>query len=128
EGPSALPGIGGIVVEDLVRAVMASPSWKDTAIFVTYDENGGMADHVPPEPICAPDGLMPHDEKMKPLNGAFDHTGFRVPLFVISPYAKKHFVSHVVHDHTAILRFIEARFGLPALSTRDATAMPPYEM
>src|SRR5581483_9375798 len=94
----------------------------------TYDENGGMADHVPPENACPPDSLQPHDENMKPLAGAFDHTGFRVPFIVVSPFAKKHFVSHVVRDHAAITRFIEARFGLPALTARDANATPPYEM
>ena len=50
EGPSDLPGIGGQVVEKILRTLFASPSWKDTAVFITYDENGGMADHVPPGP------------------------------------------------------------------------------
>ncbi len=128
EGPSALPGIGGQLVEQIVRAVFASPQWKDTAIFITYDENGGLADHVQPAPACKPDGYAPHDGSGNPLQGAFDQTGFRVPFLVVSPYARAHFVSHVVHDHTAITRFIEARFGLPALTARDANAMPPYEM
>jgi phospholipase C len=128
EGPSDLPGIGGLLVEQIVRALFASPSWKDTALFITYDENGGFADHVPPETACVPDSLPPHDENMKALPGAFDHTGFRVPFIAVSPFAKKHFVSHVVHDHAAITRFIEARFGLPAISARDANATPPYEM
>ena len=128
EGPSDLPGIGGAWVEGIVRALMASPSWKDTALFITYDENGGMADHVPPADACPPDGLAPHDGKGNPYPGAFDKTGFRVPFILVSPYAKKHFVSHVVHDHTAVVRFIEARFGLPALTARDANATPPMEM
>jgi phospholipase C len=63
-----------------------------------------------------------------PLSGAFDTTGFRVPFIVVSPYAKPHFASHAVYDHTSITRFIEARFGLPALSKRDANALPPLEM
>ena len=54
--------------------------------------------------------------------GGFDRHGFRVPFFVVSPYARAHFVSHAVHSHTSILRFIETRFGLPALSARDANA------
>jgi phospholipase C len=58
---------------------------------------------------------------------AFDHYGVRVPAVVVSPYAKAHFVSHVVHDHTSILRFIETRFGLPALTNRDAQADPMLE-
>jgi phospholipase C len=128
EGPSDLPGIGGQLVESIVRAVFASPSWKDTAIFITYDENGGLADHVPPAPACEPDKLAPHDGNGNPYTGAFDQTGFRVPFIVISPYAKAHYVSHVVHDHASIPRFIEARFGLPALTARDANAAPPMEM
>src|SRR5207244_12477981 len=52
---------------------------------------------------------------------------FRVPPAFLSPFAKRHFVSHLVHDHTSILRFIETRFGLPALTARDAAADPMYE-
>ncbi len=128
EGPSDLPGIGGQLVETIVREVFASPSWKDTAIFIAYDENGGLADHVPPAPACEPDKLAPHDGNGNPYTGAFNQTGFRVPFIVISPYAKAHYASHVVHDHTSITRFIEARFGLPALTARDANAAPPMEM
>ena len=50
-----------------------------------------------------------------------------MPFIVISPYAKKHFVSHVVYDHASLVRFIEARFGLPALTARDANATPPFD-
>jgi len=128
EGPSALPGIGGELVEGLLRALFASPAWAHTAVFFTYDENGGTADHVPPAPACLPDSIAPHDGNGNPLAGAFDHTGFRVPFIVISPYAKKHFVSHLVYDHTSVTRFIEARFGLPALTARDANATPPMEL
>ena len=128
EGPSNLPGIGGQLVETIIRALLASPSWKDTAVFITYDENGGIADHVPPAPACEPDSYPPHDGNGNPLPGAFDTTGFRVPFIVVSPYAKAHFASHTVHDHTSIIRFIEARFGLPALTARDANATPPMEM
>ena len=128
EGPSDLPGIGGQVVETVIRTLFASPSWKDTAVFITYDENGGLADHVPPAPACAPDRYAPHDENGNPLPGAFDTTGFRVPFIVVSPYARAHFASHVVHDHSSLVRFIETRFGLPALTARDANATPPLEM
>ena len=51
-----------------------------------------------------------------------------MPLLVVSPYAKRGYVSHVVTDHTSILRFVEARFGLPALTRRDANAVPPFDM
>jgi phospholipase C len=133
EGPSNLPGIGGHLVEEIIRALWESPSWKDTAVFITYDENGGLADHVPPAPACEPDGYVAQDGNGTALSHApgttgFNQTGFRVPFYVVSPYAKKHFVSHLVHDHSSILRFIETRFGLPALTGRDANSTPPMEM
>ena len=61
------------------------------------------------------------------MPGAFDVYGVRVPVVVVSPFARPHFVSHVVNDHTSILRFIETRFGLPAMSRRDAAANPMLE-
>jgi len=128
EGPSDLPGIGGQVVENIIRTLFSSPSWKDTAVFIVYDENGGLADHVPPAAACPPDNLAPHDGMGNPLMGAFNTTGFRVPMTVVSPYARQHFVSHTVYDHTSVVRFIEARFGLPAMTARDANAATPMEM
>ncbi len=129
EGPSDLPGIGGQLVESIVRNLMSSPSWKDTVMFIMYDENGGLADHVEPAPACPPDGYPPHDGNDNPLTpGSFNQTGFRVPFIVVSPYARAHFVSHVTYDHTSVVRFIESRFGLPAMTGRDANATPPMEM
>ena len=128
EGPSALPGIGGALVEQIIRNLWASPAWAHTAVFIVYDENGGMADHVPPAPACAPDGIAPHDGNGAPFDGDFTRTGFRVPMIVVSPYARAHYVSHTVYDHSSIARFIEARFELPAMTARDANAMPPLDM
>jgi phospholipase C len=128
EGPSNLPGIGGLVVENLIRALFASPAWAHTAVFITYDENGGLADHVPPPAMCPPDALEPHDGHGVPATGHFDRAGFRVPFIVVSPYARAHHASHVVYDHTSVVRFIEARFGLPAMTARDANATPPMDM
>ena len=128
EGPSALPGIGGAMVEQIIRALWASPAWPRTAVFITYDENGGMADHALPVAACEPDALAPHDGDGHPLPGKFDITGQRVPFIVVSPYARPHFVSHQVYDHTSITRFIEACFGLPAMTARDANAAVPLEM
>jgi len=56
--------------------------------------------------------------------GHFDRYGIRVPFVVVSPYSRKHYVSHRVYDHGSILRFIETRFDLPALTRRDANADP----
>ncbi len=98
--------------------------WKDSVFFMTYDEGGGLYDHVSPQPATHPDGLAPTDLQPKDAviqpPGNFDITGFRVPLMVVSPFAKKNFVSHTVMDYTAILKFIETRFKLPSLTKRDA--------
>jgi phospholipase C len=129
EGPSDLPGIGGQLVETIIRTLFASSSWKDTVVFITYDENGGIADHVEPAAACLPDSYPPHDTNGNPLTpGTFNQTGFRVPFIVVSPYARAHYVSHLVHDHSSVTRFIETRFGLPAMTGRDANALPPLEM
>lgn len=96
--------------------------WKKSAIFLTYDEGGGFYDHVSPPPACIPDERVPEVRPEAQTIAQFDRLGFRVPFVVISPYAKKHYVSHEVYDHTSVLKFIESRYNLPALSRRDANA------
>jgi len=93
-------------VKELVDAVCRSPYWNSTAIIITYDENGGRWDHVPP----------PRIDEWGP--------GTRVPAIIVSPYAKPHYVDHTRYETVSILSFIERRFGLPALGTRDARANP----
>ena len=94
-------------VANIVNAVAASPYWKDTAIIITYDENGGRYDHVAPP-------------------GPFDRwgPGTRVPTIVISPWAKPHFVDHTQYETVSILALIEKRWNLKPLGTRDAAANP----
>ena len=126
EHPPANVQVGEAFTSKVVRALMASPSWSRAALFLTYDEHGGYYDGVPPPPACVPDDIPP---RLGPGDtpAAFDRYGFRVPVVVVSPYARRHSVSHVVHDHTAILRFVETRFDLPALTRRDANADPMLE-
>jgi acid phosphatase len=88
----------------LVRLIERSPLWKDSVIIITYDENGGLWDHVAPPTI----------DRWGP--------GARVPTLVISPFAKRGFVDHTLYDTTAILKLIETRFGLAPLGTRDAAS------
>jgi hypothetical protein len=98
------------------EALRRSPLWNETAMLLTYDEGGGFADHLPPpNQACV---ARPGNS----LDTPFFELGVRIPLVVISPYARPHYVSHVVQDHTAITRFIEAVFGLPALTSRDANS------
>ena len=114
---------GDKFLSDVVQAVMQGPQWKHAAIIITWDEHGGIYDHVAPPPACAPDDIAPIlDTGDTP--GDFAQYSVRVPLIVVSPYAKKHYVSHAVYDHTSITRFIETRFKLPALTKRDANADP----
>ena len=127
EDPPADFQVGEAMVASIVNAVLTSPQWPHAALFITYDEQGGFYDHVPPQPACAPDDTPP-DVGSNGVQAGFDETGLRVPLIVVSPYARRGYVSHVVTDHTSITRFIEARFGLPALTHRDANAVPPFDM
>jgi phospholipase C len=106
---------------NIYATVSASPQWAHAAILYTYDEAGGFYDHVPPPPACAPDSVPPA-LATGDVAGDFKRYGFRVPLIVASPWAKPHYVSHVTNDHTSILRLLELRFGLPALTARDANA------
>ncbi len=111
-------------IADVVNAVMQSPQWPHAAVIITFDEHGGIYDHVPPPPACAPDAIAPITNPNDNAPGSFDRLGVRVPLIVVSPYARPHFVSHAVYDHSSITRFIETRFRLPALTARDANADP----
>ena len=109
DSDSEHPGLGSVLkgqehVARLVKAVQASPYWADSAIIITYDENGGRWDHVPPPVV----------DRWGP--------GTRVPTIIISPYAKRGFVDHTRYDTTSILKFIETRWNLAPLGTRDAVA------
>jgi phospholipase C len=126
--PPANPQVGQAFMAQVVEAVMASPLWARTALIITYDEHGGFYDHVPPPEACPPDDFQAIDADGNPREQGFDRYGIRVPLVVVSPYARRGYVSHRVTDHTSILRLLEARFGLPALSARDANAWPLTDM
>ena len=121
---------GAALIKKYVDALMAGPAWTSSVFFLTFDEGGGYYDHVPPQTTVSPDGIVPRDPEPKdqqainpPLGytgNGFDHTGYRVPLIVISPFANKNFVSHTPMDYTAFLKFIETRFNLSNLTARDA--------
>jgi phospholipase C len=113
-------------IAKVVGALIKSPNWKHTAFFLTYDEHGGYYDHVPPPPAIAPDGIAPIQEPGQPTlaPGGYDRYGFRVPLIMASPWAKPHYLSNIVQDHTSITAFIERKWNLPAMTFRDANAQP----
>jgi len=156
---------GQAQISNIMNALMASPSWSDSALFFTFDEGGGPYDHVPPIPghtnqntsaslaslegdiapiAVNPDGFLPcqpttagvytnHCDLRPSSPGAHPadaaaagnqgfgaQLGFRVPNIIVSPFARRHYVGHTAMDHTAVIHFVEQRFGLPALTKRDA--------
>ena len=115
--------VGERFLAQLTNAVLHSPAWKHTALFITHDEHGGYYDHVPPPRAIKPDNIKPMLEPGD-VPGGYDRYGFRVPLFVVSPWARKGYVSRVVQDHTSITAFIERKWNLPAMTFRDANAQP----
>ncbi len=106
----------------IINSVMHGPAWEKTVLFFMYDEHGGYYDHVPPPAAVAPDAIAPRITVPPDQPGGFDQYGMRVPAVVVSPFAKSNYVSHVVHDHTSVLKFIETKFNLGALTLRDANA------
>ena len=127
EHPPANVQVGQKFTHDIVNALVNSPDWASAAMFLTYDEHGGYYDHVSPPAAVPPDDIPPMVSPGDPFD-AFNRYGVRVPTTVISPYSNPHHVSHVVYDHTSILKFIETRFGLPPLTRRDAAADPMLDM
>jgi phospholipase C len=101
EHPVALPADGMWHVTKLINALMESPYWKDSVVFLTWDDYGGFYDHVPPQEIDAY-GLGP-----------------RVPMLVLSPYARQGYVCHYIYEFCSVLKFIEERWKLQHLTARD---------
>jgi len=115
--------LGASNLSGIIGPLMRSPSWTSSVFILSYDEAGGLHDHVPPpanQPI--PDGYRPFTNPGTDQPGIFNQLGLRVPLMVVSPWTGPNFVSHVVRDHTSILKLIETRFSLPPLTSRDAAA------
>ncbi len=105
------PGSSDVVTAEthavaLINAVLNGPDGKDAVIILTYDENGGFWDHVPPPTI----------DRWGPGN--------RIPAIIISPFAKKGYVDHTQYETVSILSFIEKRYGLQPLTDRDKNANP----
>jgi phospholipase C len=101
---SVTDGSGPAWVAQVVNAIGQSGYWRNTAIFITWDDWGGWYDHVAPQQFN------------------YVELGFRVPLIVVSPYARRGYVSHTQHEFGSILRFTEEAFGLPSLGYTDARA------
>ena len=133
---------------EVINRVMHGPGWADTLLIWTYDENGGYYDHVAPPAAVPPDdvpgrsrvahpsllrsllkplfpGYVKHAEQMVEGPGTYDTYGFRVPAVIVSPYARPDCVLRDVFDHTSVLKLVEEKWNLPALTRRDAAAIAP---
>jgi phospholipase C len=114
--------LGEQLIHDVYYALRNGPAWNQTLLVITYDEHGGCYDHVPP-----PTGAVPPDTVADTKFG-FDFTrfGLRVPTVLVSPLIAAGTVFRptgtVPLDHTSILKTVETRWGLPALTARDAAA------
>jgi phospholipase C len=102
--PAGNQGLGPPWVASIVNAIGQSQYWDNTVIIITWDDWGGWYDHVPPTII-----------------NSYEY-GFRVPLIVVSSFARQGYVSHVTHDFGSILHFIEEVYRLPSLGYADALA------
>ncbi|HLX32152.1 MAG TPA: alkaline phosphatase family protein [Gaiellaceae bacterium] len=111
---------GAYYAYQVIDAVMRSPAWPSTALVLTFDEHGGYYDHVPPVRLAPPDDIPPSASTT--YGDTYTYSGFRVPTVVVSPWTKANYVSHTIYDHTSILRLVETKWNLPALSNRDANA------
>jgi phospholipase C len=120
--PNYNVALGEQLLLDTYRAVQAGPGWPNTLLIITYDEHGGCYDHVPP-----PSGATPPDSTVGEFGFDFTRFGVRVPTVLVSPLIPAGTVFRAPSgstplDHTSILATVEHRWGLPALTARDAAA------
>ncbi|MHB8656441.1 MAG: alkaline phosphatase family protein [Solirubrobacteraceae bacterium] len=116
EHPPAPEEYGEVIAANVLNTLVSNPSvWSKTALFITHDENGGFFDHVPPPVPGA--GTAGEYLTVNPLPADASGVpgpiglGFRVPMLVVSPFARGGFVCTETFDHTSVLRFLETRFG-----------------
>src|ERR1700761_2603141 len=114
--------LGEQLIHDVYEALRGGPGWPQTLFVLTYDEHGGCYDHVPP-----PWGATPPDAAAGEFGFGFDRFGVRVPTLLISPLIAPGTVyrgpdDSVPLDHTSVLKTIEQRWDIPALTARDAAA------
>ena len=133
---------------EVINRVMHGQGWPHTLLIWLYDEHGGYYDHVPP-PAAVPPDDVPGRSLVGSRRGwraccgrccpapcakgehddgpdSYDQYGFRVPAVIVSPYARPDFVCSEVLDHTSVLRLVEEKWNLPALTARDAAARPRW--
>jgi phospholipase C len=112
---------GEALIKETYEAIRNSPHWNSSLLIVTWDEHGGFYDHVPPPSAVEPGDTQP-GSKYNRYHFTFGQYGVRVPAVVVSPLIPANLIDHRVYDHSSIPATIEALFGLPALTKRDAAA------
>ena len=135
---------------EVINSVLHGAGWPDTLLIWLYDEHGGYYDHVSPPPAVPPDdvegrsmigssttlerclrpvlpGLVRSKKNLVEGPQRYDRYGFRVPAVIVSPYARPDYVCSEVLDHTSVLRLVEEKWNLPALTSRDAAATTPLD-
>jgi phospholipase C len=120
--------VGEAFAASVINAVINGPAWDKTLLMWMYDELGGYYDHVEPPAAVAPDNIPPDVPAGESAYNGFAQLGFRVPFALVSPWARRNHVSHVVYDHTSVLKLVETKWNLPALTYRDANANAPLDM
>jgi phospholipase C len=141
---------GESFASEVIKAVLQGAGWPHTLLIWVYDEHGGYYDHVPPPPAVPPDDvagrsaigsgtplagflrpvvprLVKAKENLTQGPHRYDRYGFRVPAVIVSPYARPGYVCSEVLDHTSVLRLVEEKWNLPALTARDAAANTPLD-
>lgn len=111
--------LGEHLIADVYEAVRNSPQWEKTLLVITWDENGGIYDHVPPPRTVDPD---PAATASVNSGFQFNRLGVRVPMVLVSPLISAGTIDSRIYDHTSLLATVEKRFNLPALTLRDAQA------
>jgi phospholipase C len=120
--------VGEQFAAQVIQAVMSGPEWETTLLIWNYDEHGGYYDHVPPPKAIPPDDIPPDVPPGEPVYDGFGRYGFRVPCAVVSPWARKNYVSHNEFDHASVCKLVETKWNLPAMTYRDANANNMLDM
>ena len=139
---------GESFASEIIKHVLHGKAWRETLLIWTYDEHGGYYDHVAPPAAVPPDdvqgrslvahktwlrsvlkplfpGYVKHAQDLVQGPVTYDTYGFRVPAVIVSPYARPDCVLSEVFDHTSVLKLVEEKWNLPALTRRDAAATAP---
>jgi phospholipase C len=115
EHPAATPSAGAFLTARLIEALASNPKvWAKTVLILNYDENDGFFDHMPPPvpPAGTAQGASTVKSDGEVFHGEPVGLGPRVPMIVVSPWTKGGYVNSELFDHTSVLRFLEARFGV----------------